>query len=86
MSTKQQLAPAKKGGKQLEQEDKKELLIETTKISHAEYLHKNDKVKELLTDFAATLLLQKPESVWDFVKEFFEPYNKGGAPAPDPSN
>lgn len=61
-------------GKQLEQEDKKEMLIETTRVSHEEYLEKNAKVKELLTDFAATVLLHKPDDIWQFAREFFEPY------------
>lgn len=70
MSTKTTL----KGGKQLEQEDKTQAVIETARISHEQYLDNNTQVKDLLSDFAATALLHKPDDIWLFAREFFEPY------------
>ena len=48
------------------------------------YLNKHPEVNQLMNDFISSLLLKKPESIFDFAKDYFSYYNsaKDGASYP----
>lgn len=50
---------------------RKQKLIE----SHEEYISKHPEMREILNDFLSSVLLNKPDDVYLFSKEYFHPFN-----------
>jgi len=50
---------------------RKQQLIE----SHEEYTSKHPEMREILNDFLSSVLLNKPDDVYLFAKEYFHPFN-----------
>ena len=44
--------------------------------SHGSYIVEHPEMREILNDFMSSLLLNKPDDVYLFAKEYFHPYNK----------
>ena len=45
------------------------------KSNYDVYLEKHPEVNQLLNDFVSSLLLKKPENIFDFAKDYFSFYN-----------
>ena len=75
------MAP-KKSGQSLETAERQTAAVEERRRTHVEYLAANDKVRDLLSDFLATLLLHKPEDAFVFAKTFFAPYQQSMSTSP----
>lgn len=43
--------------------------------SHSEYIAKHPEMREILNDFLSSVLLNKPDDVYLFAKEYFHPFN-----------
>jgi guanylate kinase len=50
---------------------RKQKLIE----SHSDYIQKHPEMREILNDFLSSVLLNKPDDVYLFSKEYFHPFN-----------
>ncbi|CAI8030233.1 Ciliogenesis-associated TTC17-interacting protein [Geodia barretti] len=58
--------------------DKKEDL----KDSYHEYMRQNPELRAMLADFMQALLIQKPDDVYEFARDFFAPFAKDAVPKP----
>ena len=50
--------------------------------SYQQYMTENPELKAVLADFMQAVLIQKPDDVYVFAKDFFAPFAKNSIPAP----
>ena len=55
---------------------------EDLKGSYQEYMRQNPELRAMLADFMQALLIQKPDNVYEFAREFFAPFAKDTVPKP----
>merc|ERR1719152_676928 len=65
--------------KDLEQQEKLELREEQLKREHAAYLSQHPELRQVLNDFMSSVLLHRPDHVFDFAREYFSAFKQ----APD---
>ena len=50
--------------------------------SHRQYMQENPGLKAILADFLQALLIQKPDNVYEFARDFFSPFSPAIPPKP----
>ena len=48
---------------------------EEIKKEHVEYLQKHPEITEIMNDFVSSLLLEKPENIYVYAKDYFTFFN-----------
>mmetsp|Transcript_113337 Transcript_113337/g.315524 ORF Transcript_113337/g.315524 Transcript_113337/m.315524 type:complete len:93 (-) Transcript_113337:207-485(-) len=59
-----------------EQQEKLELREEELKQEHTQYLEQHPELRQLLNDFMSSVLLHRPEHVFDFAQEYFSAFKQ----------
>merc|ERR1712151_1103478 len=65
-----------------EQQEKLELREEELRQEHTRYLEQHPELRQVLNDFMSSVLLHRPDHVFDFAKEYFLAFKQSDA-APD---
>mmetsp|Transcript_66076 Transcript_66076/g.123248 ORF Transcript_66076/g.123248 Transcript_66076/m.123248 type:complete len:94 (+) Transcript_66076:89-370(+) len=66
----------------LEQRERLELRGEELRKEHMQYLDQHPELRQVLNDFMSSVLLHRPEHVFDFAKEYFSAFKQSDeAPA-----
>eukprot|EP00444_Apocalathium_aciculiferum_P029138 CAMPEP_0183442912 /NCGR_PEP_ID=MMETSP0370-20130417/89961_1 /TAXON_ID=268820 /ORGANISM="Peridinium aciculiferum, Strain PAER-2" /LENGTH=92 /DNA_ID=CAMNT_0025632715 /DNA_START=96 /DNA_END=374 /DNA_ORIENTATION=+ len=72
--------------KDAEQQEKLELREEELRQEHARYLEQHPELRQVLNDFMSSVLLNRPDHVFDFAKNYFSAFKHAdgaeGAEAP----
>lgn len=50
--------------------------------SYQQYMTENPELRAVLADFMQAVLIQKPDDVYVFAKDFFAPFAQNSVPAP----
>mmetsp|Transcript_30465 Transcript_30465/g.53552 ORF Transcript_30465/g.53552 Transcript_30465/m.53552 type:complete len:114 (+) Transcript_30465:73-414(+) len=69
----------------LEQQEKLELREEDLRKEHAAYLEDHPELRQVLNDFMSSVLLHRPDHVFDFAREYFSAFKQGGGAAAEPA-
>mmetsp|Transcript_21029 Transcript_21029/g.46791 ORF Transcript_21029/g.46791 Transcript_21029/m.46791 type:complete len:95 (-) Transcript_21029:124-408(-) len=65
--------------RELEQQEKLEKREEALKREHADYLEKHPELRQVLNDFMSSVLLHRPDQVFEFAREYFSAFKQGEA-------
>ena len=55
---------------------------EDLKDCYQQYMRQNPELRAVLADFMQALLVEKPEDVYDFARQFFAPFATDSVPTP----
>ncbi|CAK0817852.1 unnamed protein product, partial [Prorocentrum cordatum] len=64
-----------------EQQEKLELREEELRQAHGKYLQKHPELRQVLNDFMSSVLLHRPDQVFDFAKEYFSAFKQSDSDA-----
>merc|ERR1719217_668905 len=62
--------------KDLEQQEKLELREEELRREHAGYLEQHPELRQVMNDFMSSVLLHRPDHVFDFAREYFSAFKQ----------
>mmetsp|Transcript_44915 Transcript_44915/g.100997 ORF Transcript_44915/g.100997 Transcript_44915/m.100997 type:complete len:89 (-) Transcript_44915:142-408(-) len=66
-----------------EQQEKLELREEELRQEHTKYLEQHPELRQVLNDFMSSVLLHRPDQVFEFARQYFSAFKQSedGAPA-----
>merc|ERR1719352_1236245 len=59
-----------------EQQEKLELREEALRQEHTKYLEEHPELRQVLNDFMSSVLLHRPDQVFDFAREYFSAFKQ----------
>merc|ERR1719188_2077287 len=59
-----------------EQQEKLELREEELKQEHSRYLDQHPELRQVMNDFMSSVLLHRPDHVFDFAREYFSAFKQ----------